>query len=157
MISSPMLRAVPAMMRIAASIVVALRSAILVSAIWRICSAVTVPIFSRFGVPDPLTMPAACFSKAEAGGDFVMNEKERSEYTVTTTGVIMLACPWVCALKALQNSMILTPCCPRDGPTGGEGVACPAGTCNFTFATTCFAMFHSPRLRLRRLLNQLDL
>src|SRR5215471_2576520 len=121
----PMLRAVPAMIRIAASIVVALRSAIFVSAIWRICSVVTLPTLSRFGVPDPLTTPAACFNKAEAGGDFVMNEKERSEYTVTTTGVIMPAWACVWALKALQNSMILTPCCPRDGPTGGEGVAWP--------------------------------
>src|SRR5215510_2846996 len=53
--------------------------------------------------------------------------------------------------------MMLTPCCPRDGPTGGEGVACPAGTCNFTFATTCFAMLYSARLRRRHLLNWLDL
>src|SRR5665648_752706 len=33
---------------------------------------------------------------------------------------------WVCALKALQNSMMLTPCWPSAGPTGGAGVAAPA-------------------------------
>src|SRR6185312_17559191 len=32
----------------------------------------------------------------------------------------------VCALYALQNSMMLTPCCPSAGPTGGAGLACPA-------------------------------
>src|SRR3989337_1850347 len=33
----------------------------------------------------------------------------------------------VCALNALQNSMMLTPCWPRAGPTGGAGFACPPG------------------------------
>src|SRR5947208_13248405 len=28
---------------------------------------------------------------------------------------------WVCALNALQNSMMLIPCCPSAGPTGGAG------------------------------------
>ena len=37
---------------------------------------------------------------------------------------------WVCALNALQNSMILRPCWPSAGPTGGLGLAAPAGTCN---------------------------
>src|ERR1700726_1911378 len=34
---------------------------------------------------------------------------------------------WVWALKALQNSMMLTPCWPSAGPTGGAGFACPPG------------------------------
>src|SRR5574341_959494 len=48
------------------------------------------------------------------------------------------ACVW--ALKALQNSMMLTPCCPRAGPTGGEVFALPAGTWSFTWATIFLAM-----------------
>src|ERR671928_1312391 len=32
----------------------------------------------------------------------------------------------VAALYALQNSMMLTPCWPSAGPTGGAGVAAPA-------------------------------
>src|SRR5437763_7873795 len=33
----------------------------------------------------------------------------------------------VWALNALQNSMMLTPCWPSAGPTGGAGFACPPG------------------------------
>src|SRR5262245_20204267 len=47
------------------------------------------------------------------------------------------------ALKVLQNSMMLTPCWPSAGPTGGAGFACPAGHCSFTTATTFFAMLSS--------------
>src|SRR5690606_36573740 len=50
------------------------------------------------------------------------------------------------ALNALQNSMMLTPCWPSAGPTGGAGLAPPAGHCSFTIATTFFATFApSPR------------
>jgi hypothetical protein len=35
------------------------------------------------------------------------------------------------ALKALQNSIMFTPLCPNAGPTGGEGLAAPAGMFNF--------------------------
>src|SRR5919108_1622032 len=48
------------------------------------------------------------------------------------------SCPPVWALKPLQNSMMLTPCWPRAGPTGGEGLALPAGICSFTIAWTFF-------------------
>ena len=51
-------------------------------------------------------------------------------------------CVW--ALKALQNSMIFTPCCPSAGPTGGLGLACPAGICNLIYAVTFLAIFYSP-------------
>ena len=37
---------------------------------------------------------------------------------------------WVCALNSLQNSMILTPRWPSAGPTGGDGLAVPAGICS---------------------------
>src|SRR5512145_3353324 len=67
---------------------------------------------------------------------------------VITTGRIIPSWLWVCALKLLQNSMMLTPCCPSAGPTGGEGFAFPAGSCSFTCATTFF---------MRVLLRLLDL
>src|SRR4030095_10288966 len=36
--------------------------------------------------------------------------------------------------------MMLTPCGPRAGPTGGDGLALPAGICSLTIAWTFFAM-----------------
>src|SRR6201993_2417973 len=45
----------------------------------------------------------------------------------------------VCALKALQNSMMLTPCWPSAGPTGGAGFACPPGICSLMSVRTFFA------------------
>src|SRR5512136_2257566 len=44
----------------------------------------------------------------------------------------------VFALKALQKSMMLTPAWPRAGPTGGAGVALPAGICSLICPTTFF-------------------
>src|SRR5215510_2057210 len=49
----------------------------------------------------------------------------------------------VCALNALQNSMMLRPRWPSAGPIGGEGLAAPAGTCNFRNPVTFFAITHS--------------
>ena len=46
----------------------------------------------------------------------------------------------VCALNALQNSMMLRPRWPSAGPMGGEGFAFPAGTCNFKYPVTFFAI-----------------
>ena len=37
---------------------------------------------------------------------------------------------FVLSLNALQKSIILRPLCPSAGPTGGEGLAPPAGICN---------------------------
>src|SRR5437867_5324113 len=51
----------------------------------------------------------------------------------------------VFALNALQKSMMLTPCWPSAGPTGGAGVAFPAGICSFTKPITFFAIAHLPR------------
>ena len=73
--------------------------------------------------------PASHFIK-EAGGVLVINVKERSAYTVITTGIIFPCISWVFALKALQNSIIFTPCCPNAGPTGGAGFAAPPLICN---------------------------
>jgi hypothetical protein len=53
---------------------------------------------------------------------------------VITTGMIRpsWSLPDVLALNALQKSMMLTPCGPSAVPTGGAGVALPAGICSFT-------------------------
>ena len=53
-----------------------------------------------------------------------MYVKLLSAYTVITTGTGNPgSTDCVEALKALQNSIILTPCCPNAGPTGGLGLA----------------------------------
>ena len=44
----------------------------------------------------------------------------------------------VAALYALQKSMMLMPCGPSAVPTGGAGVACPAGIWIFTIAASFF-------------------
>src|SRR5207342_3304065 len=49
----------------------------------------------------------------------------------------------VCALKALQNSMMLTPCWPSAGPTGGAGFACPPGICSLIVVRIFFAISRS--------------
>src|SRR3954463_16197825 len=53
------------------------------------------------------------------------------------------ACACVAALNSLQKPMMLTPCWPRAGPTGGEGFAFPAGSCSLTIPVTFFAIFAS--------------
>src|SRR6266536_5701518 len=65
-----------------------------------------------------------------------------------TTGMTSPA--WCCvrALNCLQNSMMLMPCCPSAGPTGGAGVALPALHWSFTMAWIGFAI---PPLPLDRL------
>src|SRR3954471_22521122 len=47
----------------------------------------------------------------------------------------------VCALNALQNSMMFTPCWPRAGPTGGAGLAAPAGTWSLISVRTLRAIW----------------
>src|SRR5438105_3489063 len=47
-------------------------------------------------------------------------------------------CVW--ALNALQNSMMLTPCWPSAGPTGGAGFACPPGIWSLMSVRTFLAM-----------------
>src|SRR6187401_1387614 len=71
---------------------------------------------------------------------------------------------WVCALNALQNSMMLRPRWPSAGPIGGEGFALPAGTCSLIKPTIFFAMLRSyvgaserRKGRSPRLLRLLDL
>src|SRR3954471_16702622 len=44
----------------------------------------------------------------------------------------------VCALNALQNSMMFTPCWPSAGPTGGAGLAWPAVIWSLMIAASFF-------------------
>jgi hypothetical protein len=77
----------------------------------------------RFGSGEPFSRFSASLIRTAAGGVFVMNVNERSSKTVISTGMMR---PFSCAvwtLNALQNSMMLTPCCPSAGPTGGAGFA----------------------------------
>src|SRR4029453_4038252 len=59
-------------------------------------------------------------------------------------------CEAVFELKFLQKSMMLTPCWPRAGPTGGAGVASPPGIWSLTYPGIFLAMCPLP-------LNLLDL
>src|SRR6266487_3882979 len=68
-----------------------------------------------------------------------------------TTGMIRPFCDAVLALKFLQKSMMLTPCWPSAGPTGGAGVASPAGICSFTYPVIFFAMSLLDLLHLKEL------
>src|SRR5215813_12309292 len=46
----------------------------------------------------------------------------------------------VAALYCFTKSMMLTPCGPSAVPTGGAGVAAPAGSCTFTTAASFFLL-----------------
>src|SRR5215213_1256522 len=59
------------------------------------------------------------------------------------------ACPAVRALKFFTKSMMFTPAWPRAGPTGGAGVAAPAGICSLIYPVIFFAIGSSDLLHLR--------
>src|SRR5476651_2640443 len=108
------------MVRTAASKPLAVRSGIFILAISSSCLREIFPTLAVFGVALPLGIPSALAMSTDAGGVFMMKVKLRSLYTVITTGVgNPFSKAWVCALNALQNSMIFTPC----GPNGGLGLA----------------------------------
>src|ERR687897_2564883 len=138
--SSPIDRAVPAIIRMALSRSEALRSCILISAIFFTCARVTRPTLVRFGLPLPFSTPASLSRRFGAGGVLVMKLKVRSAKMVTTHGITIPLWLWVRALNCFTNSMMLTPCGPSAVPTGGAGVAAPAGHCNFTIALIFFAI-----------------
>ena len=85
------------------------------------------PTLLRFGSPEPFSIPIAWRISTAAGGVLVMKVNERSSKTVITTGIVVPASLAVWALNALTNSMMLMPCWPSAGPTGGAGEAWPAG------------------------------
>src|SRR5467141_2687248 len=136
-----MLRAVPITVRTADSRLVVLRSTSLIFAISSTCFFVTLPTLLRFGSAEPLAMLAARFSRTEAGGVIRMTVKVRSVYPVTSTGkIIPSGSLAVLALNCLQKSMMFKPCGPSAVPTGGAGVAFPAGNCNLIVVCTFLAM-----------------
>src|SRR5436190_3625311 len=137
--STPIERAVPAMILAACSTSCALRSGSLRSAISRNCCCVIVPTFSRLGSPEPFGIRSAWRISTAAGGVLVMKVKDRSSYTVITIGITVPVSLWVCALNALQNSMMLMPCWPSAGPTGGVGLAWPPSACSVIVVKTFFA------------------
>src|SRR5436305_11011016 len=136
--SMPIDRAVPAMIFSACSMSLALRSAIFFSAISRSCALLIEPTFSLCGTPEPFGTPAALMIRRAAGGVFRMNVNERSSYTLIWAGTMSPRLASVCALYALTNSMMFTPCWPSAGPTGGAGVAWPAGSCRVNVLTSFF-------------------
>jgi hypothetical protein len=48
-------------------------------------------------------------------------------------------CFWVAALNSLQKAMMLTPCWPRAGPTGGAGICCACGDLQFDLSYDFFS------------------
>src|SRR3954447_25483884 len=55
---------------------------------------------------------------------------------VISTGITLPTLSSVAALYCLQKSIVCTPCGPRAVPTGGAGVALPAGSWILTMAAT---------------------
>ncbi len=65
------------------------------------------------------------------GGVLVMKVKVRSPNAVITTGVgVPGSMPCVAALNSFTNCMMFRPRWPSAGPTGGDGLALPAGICS---------------------------
>src|SRR5207248_2665469 len=96
--------------------------------------------FCLFGSFEPAAIFAAFFNRIEAGGDWVMKVNDLSLKTVITTGKMSPDCFCVAALNSLQNAMMLTPCWPSAGPTGGAGFAAPAGIWSLICATISLAI-----------------
>ena len=94
----PIDRAVPAMIFSAWSRSLALRSAILVVAISRTWSRVTVATLVLCGSPEPFSTPAALSSMRAAGGVLVTKVNERSSKTEISTGTTSPRCDSVAAL-----------------------------------------------------------
>src|SRR6478735_6383394 len=84
-------------------------------------------------------MPASFFRRTAAGGVFMMKVNDLSEEIVISTGRIV-SWPCVRELNSLQKAMMLIPCGPRAVPTGGAGLALPAGICSLTNPVTFFAI-----------------
>ena len=72
----------------------------------------------ELGIPAIALFPSPNDSVKSETGDEAFNSQ----------GLVQTA---VRELKALQKSMMLTPCCPKAGPRGGDGLALPASTCSF--------------------------
>src|SRR4029079_8695222 len=143
----PMERAEPASVLMAASTLAAFISLSLVLAISSSLARVIFPTLLLCGVAEPFSSLTAFLISTVAGGVLMMKVKLLSAYAVITTGSGRPgSTPWVCALNALQNSMMFRPRWPSAGPIGGDGLALPAGTCSLTKPTIFFAMVYSLRV-----------
>src|SRR5215831_14266249 len=118
------------------------------SATW---ASVTVAATVRPGAADPLSTPAAWRSSTGVGGVFNTNVNDRSPNTVISTGMIWPAMASVAELYCRQNSIVCTPWGPRAVPTGGAGVALPAGSWIRTIAATRRLAIDDRSLQLRDL------
>mmetsp|Transcript_12039 Transcript_12039/g.38093 ORF Transcript_12039/g.38093 Transcript_12039/m.38093 type:complete len:297 (-) Transcript_12039:100-990(-) len=132
----PMFLAVPATIFIAASMFFVLRSGILTLAISSSCAFVIEPTLSLCGCAEPFCTPAALLMSTDAGGVFRTKVNERSSYTVISAGMIMPGWSDVRALYSLQNITMFTPAEPSAGPTGGAGLALPAGSASLMMRVT---------------------
>src|ERR1700677_5373013 len=121
---------------------------------WLLVSFATLVLFGSF---EPAAILAAFFSSIDAGGDLVIKVKLLSLKTVMTTGRMSPTCFWVTALNSLQKAIILTPFCPRAGPTGGAGLAWPAGIGSLMVATTSFAIVSNVVLQVESCLSSFHL
>ena len=68
-----------------------------------------------------------------------MKSNVLSSYRLISTGTISPPLSLVASLNLVQNSCKLIPAGPKTVPTGGAGVAFPAGICYLIFFTTSFA------------------
>src|ERR1017187_606662 len=86
--STPILRAVPATLLMAASRSKQFRSGILILAISSICFLLILPTLVLCGSADPLARLTARLISTGTGGVLVMKVNERSEKMVITTGMM---------------------------------------------------------------------
>src|SRR5689334_20778297 len=84
--STPILRAVPAMVLTAVSILAAVKSGAFNLAISSNCLRVILPTFTVLGVALPLSKPNVFLINTDAGGVLIIKLKLRSLYTVIITG-----------------------------------------------------------------------
>ena len=76
------------------------------------------------GAPIPVIITAY----KDRSFDFVTKSKDLSLYAVITTGIgAPFSTSLVLSLNALQKSIMFNPLCANAGPTGGDGLAPPAG------------------------------
>ena len=74
------------------------------------CVRVSLPTLSVCGLAEPFSSFSAFLISTAAGGDFSTNVNDLSANAVITTGSTRPgSMPWVWALNALQNSMMLSP------------------------------------------------
>ena len=78
-----------------------------------------VATLTELGFAEAVSMPQAFLMRTAAGGVLVMKEKERSAYTVITTGMIRPISFLVLSLNSFVKLGIARPYWPRAGPTGG--------------------------------------